>query len=54
MYEYDSILNGQTSRDAYTEKLHDADNQRRIQKLTSSRKYNGILNAVTYAINIFS
>ena len=45
MYEYDSMLNGKTGRDAYTEKLHEAEHLRQIH---------GIQNVVSYVLNIFS
>jgi len=54
MYEYDSMLNGKTGRDAYTEKLNDAENLRRIHNLTSSRKTHGIRNTLTHILSIFS
>ena len=51
MYEYDPMLNGKSGRDAYAEKLHNAENARKANSLT---KKNGISNVLTYIINIFS
>ena len=53
MYEYDSMLNGKSGRDAYAEKLNEAENLRRVHNITSHTT-NGIRNVLSYVLNIFS
>ena len=51
MYEYDNILNGKTSRDAYAEKLNEAAN---IRKANNVIKNNSIRNLFSNVISIIS
>ena len=54
MYEYDTILNGKTARDAYAEKIQEAEKWRQIHNLPSQRKNNVIRNLMNYVLNIVS